>query len=132
MRIIQINGVRGLLIAFFALSCLIAGFVAFPSFMLMSAWNYLAETTQSFPLITFAQGVLLWAIIAFSFYLFTNRKFIVSVDPKPELSESEVKQIMENIKIQAERKQKMIDKKFELEKNKIEQEKQEISAEKRD
>lgn len=95
-RLVQINGFKGLLITLFMLSCLIAGFIAFPSFLTMNLWNYLAIKT-SFPLINFYEGLLLWAIIIFSIFLFSKKKFIVSFSTQHELTESEVKNVVSRI-----------------------------------
>lgn len=98
MRVVQINGFRGLLLALFIVSCLIAGFIAFPSFVTMSAWNHLSAKTGSFPVINFGQGILLWAIIAFSVYIFSKKKFIVSFNSQQELTEDEVKDVISKIR----------------------------------
>lgn len=98
LRIVQIKGFRGLLLTLFIISCLIAGFIAFPGFLTMNLWNYLAAETGSFPLINFYQGVLLWAIIVFSIFIFKKRKFIVSFSSKHELTEDEVKDVVSRIK----------------------------------
>jgi len=101
LRVLQINGFRGLFLTLFIISCLVAGFVAFPALLTMHAWNFLATKTGSFPTIEFIQGLLLWAIIAFSFFIFNKRKFIVSFNSKQELSEDEVKEVLSKIKSQA-------------------------------
>lgn len=98
VRVIQINGFRGLLLAIFVVTCLIAGFVVFPAFLTMHIWNYLAITTGSFPLINFLQGILLWAIIIFSIYLFNKKKFIVSFNSQQELTDDELKDVISRIK----------------------------------
>jgi len=99
-RVIQINGIRGVLLALFAITCLIAGFVAFPTFLTMHAWNYLSATTGSFPLIGFGEAVLLWAIIIFSVFIFNKKKLIVSCNVQQELTDEEVKEVVERIKSQ--------------------------------
>lgn len=101
LRVIQINGFRGLFLSLFIVSCLIAGFIAFPAFLSMNLWNYLSLKTGSFPSIGFQEGVLLWAIITFSLYLFNKKKFIVSFNSKQELTEDEVKNVVSKIKSQA-------------------------------
>lgn len=98
MRVIQINGFRGLIVAFFVISCLIAGFIAFPAFIAMHTWNYVALKTGSFPVLSFAGGTLLWAIIALSIYLFNKRKFIVSFNSHQELSEDEIRNVISKIR----------------------------------
>lgn len=98
LRIVQINGFRGLFITLFIISCLIAGFIAFPAFLAMNMWNHLAVKTGSFPVISFYGGVLLWAIVAFSIFVFSKRKFIVSFGSKQELTEDEVRDVVSKIK----------------------------------
>lgn len=100
MRVLQINGFRGIFLALFIVSCLIVGFIAFPSFLAMNIWNYLASKTGSFPSITFMEGLLLWAIIAVSAYIFNKRRFIVSFNAQQELTEDEVRQVLSKIKKQ--------------------------------
>lgn len=98
LRVIQINGFRGLFLALFIISCLIAGFIAFPAFLTMNIWNYLSFKTGSFASINLLQGILLWAIITFSIYLFNKKQFIVSFKAHQELSEDEVRNIVSKVK----------------------------------
>lgn len=98
LRVIQINGFRGLFLALFIISCLIAGFIAFPALLTMQIWNYLALKTGSFASINLLQGILLWAIITFSIYLFNKKQFIVSFKSNQELSEDEVRNIVSKVK----------------------------------
>jgi len=97
-RVVQIRGIRGLCLTLFAICCLIAGFVAFPALLTMNIWNHLAAKTGSFPLINFNAGVLLWAIIALSKFIFSKKKFIVSLASEQELSENEVQNVVSKIK----------------------------------
>lgn len=100
LRVVQINGFRGLFLTLFILSCLIAGFIAFPAFLAMNSWNYLAIKTGSFPAINFGESVLLWAIITFSIFIFNKKKLIISFNSKQELSDDEVKAVISKIKSQ--------------------------------
>lgn len=127
LKVIQINGFRGIFMALFIVSCLIAGFIAFPALLTMNLWNYLATKTGSFPPIAFGEGVLLWAIITFSIYLFNKRKFIVSFNAQQELSEDEVKNVLSRIKSQTHN--ILSPKDFNLEKD---SEEVEVSADKKD
>ncbi len=101
LRVIQINGFRGLVMAIFVISCLIAGFIVFPSFITMNIWNFLSVKTGSFPLISFYEGVLLWAIIVFSVYVFNKKKLIVSFNASQELTDDEVKDVISKFKSQS-------------------------------
>lgn len=98
VRVIQINGLRGLFITFFIISCLIAGFIAFPAFLTMNAWNYIATKSGSFLLLNFPQGLLLWAIIVISIFILNKRKFIISFSAEQELNENQVQRIVSKVK----------------------------------
>ncbi|MDD3437647.1 MAG: hypothetical protein PHC64_10900 [Candidatus Gastranaerophilales bacterium] len=105
IKILQINGFRGLFLTLFIMSCLIAGFIAFPAFLSMNVWNYFSIKLGSFPSINFFQGVLLWAILVFSVFVFNRKKFIVSFSTQQELTEDEVKSVISRIKSQTEGKE---------------------------
>jgi len=100
LRVVKINGFRGLLLTLFIISCLIAGFIAFPAFLTMYIWNYLAFKTGSFTSLNFWGGALLWGIIILSIFIFNKRKFIVSFKSQQELTEDEVKDVISKIKTQ--------------------------------
>lgn len=98
-KAVHIFGFRGLFLFLFIISCLIAGFGVFPAFVSMNLWNYVAIKTGSFPAINFLQGFLLWAIIAFSGFVFSKKKFIVCFNaPNQELTDDEVKNVVSRIK----------------------------------
>ena len=99
-KIIQINGFRGILLAGFIVTCLFAGFVLFPAKVAEGVWNYIATTYISLPQINTMQGILLWAMVALSIYLLSNRTFSISFGHPSELSEEEMKVLMERIKMQ--------------------------------
>ena len=99
-KIIQINGFRGIIMSVFIVTCLIAGFVIFPAKVAESLWNYVATTYISIPQINILQGVLLWAMVALSIYLINNKHFAISFSQPAELSEDEMKFLMERIKMQ--------------------------------
>lgn len=102
LRVIKINGFRGIFISLFIVSCIIAGFIVFPSFITMNIWNYLAVKTNSFPSIDINEAVLLWAIIVFSIFIFNKKNFIVSFNTKHELTEDEVREVVSKFKSQTE------------------------------
>lgn len=128
MKVIQINGLRGLFLTFFVISCLIAGFVAFPAFLSMYLWNSAAQATALFPPINFGEGLLLWAIIVFSFYVFSKKRFIVSFDAKHELSDAEVSEVVSRIKAHTIKRQILKTKDF-VSKPETKEETKEVSTE---
>ena len=100
-RIIQISGLRGILMMLFIASCLAAGFIAFPAFVAMHLWNWLAAAV-AIPAINIYQGLLLWAIIAISGFILNDRKkFLVSFKTPDKLTDQEVKSILERVKMQS-------------------------------
>ena len=70
-RIIQISGIRGLLMVIFAVTCLAAGFIGFPAIVAMKAWNFAAQYL-SITLISVCQGLLVLAIVAFSGFIIND------------------------------------------------------------
>ena len=104
-RIIQISGIRGLLLVIFTATCLAAGFIGFPAIVAMKAWNFAAQYV-SIPLICEWQGLLLWAIIAISGFILNDRKkFLVAFKTPDRLSEKEMKTLLERMKIQSQTQQ---------------------------
>lgn len=97
-KAVHIFGFRGLFLFLFIISCLVAGFGIFPAFVSMNLWNYVAIKTGSFPAINFLQGLLLWAIVAFSVFVFSKKKFIVCFKSPQELTEDEVSDVVSRIK----------------------------------
>lgn len=84
-RIIDVNGLRGLALFLFILVCLASGFIAFPAYLAMSLWNVLAPMI-ALPAINFFQGLLLWAIIAFAIYMFSNQKVVIVMQSRHKLT----------------------------------------------
>lgn len=104
-KIIQIAGLRGLFMALFIAVCLAAGFIVFPAKAAVYLWNYAAANYISLPSINLYQGFLLWAIIVLVCYIANNKKVVISFAQPAQLSEEEVKCLMERIKVQAQARQ---------------------------
>lgn len=85
--------------------CLAAGFVVFPAKVAVYAWNYLALNYLSIPSINLFQGVLLWAIIVMICYMANNNRMVISFAQPKQLSEEEMKRLMERIRLQAQARQ---------------------------
>lgn len=101
MRVIQISGLRGILMVVFIATCLVAGFIAFPAIVAMHAWNWVANFI-AVPTINIVQGLMLWAIIAISAYIINDRKkYLFSFCPKNKLSDDEIQKILNNVKTQS-------------------------------
>lgn len=102
LNIIQIKGIRGLIMVALIGSCLIAGFVAFPGLVMMRIWNYLASFSLQIPSIGMLQGVLLWGILFVCYLTFRKERLIICTRASEGLSEEELKSVFANIKKQAE------------------------------
>ena len=98
-KIIQITGIKGILIELFVLTCAIAGFIAFPGLVAMNVWNYFAKDVV--PTINLYQGILLWGIIALIYFIANKQSFSVSFETPKELNEEELNMLMERIKLQS-------------------------------
>jgi hypothetical protein len=99
MKIVQIDGIRGLITAGFIGVCLFAGFVGFPGIVAMHLWNKYLVNLYMFPTLNLLQGILLWGICAISYCIITKNKFAVSFKNTPELSDEELNSIIKNAKI---------------------------------
>ena len=101
MNVIQIKGVKGLILAGFVVCCLIAGFIAFPGLVSMLAWNYIASFSISVTTIGLFQGILLWGIIIASYFIFRKERVIVCMKSPQGLSDEELKSVFANVKRQS-------------------------------
>lgn len=100
-RVIQISGFKGLLAALFVISCLAAGFIAFPSIVAMHLWNYIAGFA-AIPAINIWQGAMLWAIVAISGFILNDRnKYLTSFSSNKKLDEEQIKKILDNVKLKS-------------------------------
>ncbi len=101
MNIIEIRGIRGLIVAGMVCCCLFAGFVVFPGWICMLTWDYISEYS-AIPAIGLFQGVLLWGILVASYFTFAKRKVLVCFKSPKGLSDEELKKVFENVKKQSE------------------------------
>lgn len=97
-NVIQIKGFRGILYIAFIGVCLVAGFGWFPGWLCMQAWNFLAGYAEQIPAIGVIQGMLLWGILAASYFTFRKEKLVVFMKSADELSEEELKAVFADMK----------------------------------
>ena len=100
LNIIQIKGVKGLILTGMIACCLFAGFVVFPGWIAMNVWNYMASYGTT-PVIGLFQGTLLWAILVTSYFIFRKDKVVVCMKSSEGLSEEELKTVFADMKRQA-------------------------------
>lgn len=98
LNVIQIRGIKGIIILALVLCCLAVGFIVFPGWVAMHIWNYIAGYTYIIPQIGVIQGVLLWGIIIASYFTFKKNKIVVCVKTPKGLSEEELKAVFADMK----------------------------------
>lgn len=98
MNVIEIRGIRGMIITGCAICCLAVGFIGFPGWIMMHLWNFGASYSLNMPSIGIIQGILLWGIIIASYFAFRKDKFIVCVKSPKGLSEEELKSVFADLK----------------------------------
>ena len=76
--VIQIDGLRGLLILGFVIMCVIAGFIIFPAWCCQHAWNFVAGYVLDMPMMELKHGAILWIIIALVSYVTLFNKFKIA------------------------------------------------------
>lgn len=101
LNVIQIRGIKGLIIAGLVVSCLAAGFIVFPGWVAMHLWNLAAFYIENIPAIGLIQGVLLWGIIIASYFTFKKDRVVVCFKSPKGLTEEELKAVFADIKKQS-------------------------------
>lgn len=98
LKIITINGVRGLFMAIFIVFGLVSGFILSPAWVCMKLWNIFVSENFSLPQMNFYQGLLLWAIIALTLHLLNNKRSLIGFGSYSKLSNEQIKDIIEKSK----------------------------------
>ncbi len=102
VKVIKINGIKGLIVALFMICCLFTGFLIFPGWLCMNIWNYVTNFIN-IPRMEIIHGVILWLIIGLSYYTITSEKdsLIGFYEAKSfEESNSNINEILSKIKSQ--------------------------------
>lgn len=99
MKIIQIDGVKGLISAVVMVVCLFAGFVVSPGYGAMYLWNKFLVSGYNFPQIDLFQGILLWAIVVITYFILTSDGFAISFRNTPQLSDEELNNIIKSARM---------------------------------
>ena len=98
-KVIQICGMRGIILTAFIAVCLFAGFVIFPAKVAAYLWNYVGANYIALPHINLIQGGLLWVMTALAVYLINNKSFAISFGSPMELSDEEMRVLMDRIRM---------------------------------
>ena len=101
INVIQIKGIKGIIIACIVVTCLATGFIVFPGWIGMQLWNYISSFCNNLPAIGLFQGVLLWGIIIAAYFTFRKEKVVVCMKTPQSLSDEELKAVFADMKRQA-------------------------------
>ncbi len=83
--VIQINGLGGILIVGFLIMCAATGFILFPAWCCMHAWNFIASNIVNMPTMTLFHGAILWVIIALILYATMMNKLNIAFVSKKDI-----------------------------------------------
>ena len=101
MKVVKIDGFKGILAAVFMGVCLFAGFVIFPGMVAMHLWNKYLVNLFMFPVLNLLQGVLLWGIVAITTFILAKDEMPISFQETKGLSDNELDMIMKQARIQS-------------------------------
>lgn len=93
-NIIQLSGLRGILLILFLICCAATGFLVFPGWICMHLWNYAASFVIDAPTMVLYQGVMLWCILGLMIFVLNKNSVAISfksVSP----GEERIKRIMQ-------------------------------------
>lgn len=98
-RVITINGIRGIFAVIFVVLGLIAGFIISPGWVCMHIWNYAFEGSGVVSAMNIYQGIMLWAVIALTFYALNNKRALIGFGSYSGLSPEQIRDIMNRAKL---------------------------------
>ena len=96
IKVVEINGLRGIFLIVYALVCAAAGFILFPAWVIMSVWNWFGVYVYRLPHMTLIHGFMLYAIIvlvAFATKIYSNSFNITSAN----MTKSHIASLMKDI-----------------------------------
>ena len=93
-NVIKLSGFKGLLLILFLGACLLTGFLVFPGWICMQIWNYASSFITDAPVMQLTHGVILWCIIALSFYALNKGNLSISLNSVHSPSEERIRKIL--------------------------------------
>jgi hypothetical protein len=97
-KVIQVHGLSGLLILGFVLTGVFCGFVIFPIWVIMNAWNAIVGDVLRGPMINYFQASLLWTFIALSLYLILKNSISIKIQQEEILDNKDIKNLINEMK----------------------------------
>ena len=96
VKVVEINGLRGIIVVVYAIICAVAGFVLFPSWVLMHLWNFLGTHIYSLPQMNLIHGFMLYAMLILMYFATNSHKTCFGIS-SANLTNSHIASIMNDI-----------------------------------
>ena len=96
IKIVEINGLRGIFLIAYVFICAGAGFILFPAWVIMSVWNWFGIYVYSLPHMNLIHGLMMYALIiltAFATKAYSNSFNITSAN----ITKSHIAALMKDI-----------------------------------
>lgn len=97
IKVIEINGLRGMLVVLYGLICAFAGFVVFPAWALMSLWNLCSVYVYNLPKMSIIHGFMLYVVFVLFYFATKSHKSCFGILSATDLSKSNIAAIMKDI-----------------------------------
>ena len=95
VKVVEINGFRGILVIAFAIMCAVAGFIVFPAWALMNLWNMLGTHIYNLPHMNLLHGFMLYAIFILLYFATNSHKTCFGIS-SVNLSKSHITSVMKD------------------------------------
>ncbi len=92
-KVVQINGLSGILFLVLIVTGLFCGFVIFPIWVIMTVWNAVVADIFYGPVINYIQAAMLWILVALVLYLILKNSVSIKIQRDANLSEEELKEL---------------------------------------
>ncbi len=92
-KIVQINGLSGILFLALVVTGVFCGFVIFPIWIIMTVWNAVVSDIFYGPAINYIQAAMLWTLLALILYLMLKNSVSIKIQRDSNLSEEELKEL---------------------------------------
>lgn len=96
IKVIEINGMRGIFVIVYGIICAAAGFILFPAWLLMSIWNWFSVYVYNLPHMNLVHGFMLYAVLVLLYFATGSYKTSLNIS-SPNLNKSHIAAIMKDI-----------------------------------
>jgi hypothetical protein len=97
-KVIQISGLSGILLVGIIFTGIFCGFMLFPIWVVMMAWNVAIASTFNAPVINYVQAALLWSAIILVLYILLKNSISIKIQKEDYFEQRDIKDIINEIK----------------------------------